>query len=169
MTRRFKPVLPAFIINRSFIVEHNIKNAPHCRFSEDDYYMWQLFFYSNMVVVSNMSLYYYVQRDGSISSSSKAENILTGFEAITNLLSDHTEWNNVYERTKYIMPRWVLGALRSTAVISKYDIFLSVANRMNYKLYMMQLNDFPEIKAKILSRILLCSPKLFYLVVRIFS
>jgi glycosyltransferase involved in cell wall biosynthesis len=169
LTRRFKPVLPAFIIKKSFIVENNILNAPHCRFSEDDYYMWQVFYSADKVAVSGMELYYYVQRRGSISSSSKADNIMTGYSAFVNLIDSHPEWEGLFDNTRYILPRWVLGALRSTAAISEYRVFHNVANRMNYGFYMKQLASFPEIKAKILSKILLISPRLFFSIVKIAS
>jgi len=169
LTRKFKPILPAFIIKNSFIKDNNIMNAPHCRFSEDDYYMWQLFYALDKVAVSDMELYNYVQRGSSISHSSKSDNIMTGYNAFINLIGSHPEWANIFDKTEYIIPRWVLGALRSTATISKYDVFLSVANRMNYKTCMKQLNGFPEIKAKILSKMFLLSPRLFYSVVRLAS
>lgn len=169
LIRKYKPIFPAFLIRRSFIQENAISSALHCRFSEDDYYMWQVFFKCDRVAVSEMKLYYYIQRDSSISHSSSADKIMTGYNAFVQLLRDHEEWYGIFEGTKYIFPRWVLGALRSAAAMSRYDIFLDIAKRMHYKQHISDLRGFPEIKACILSKVLLVSPMLFYKIVRRFG
>lgn len=166
LLRKFRPVLPALLINRRFLADNGIHNNMECRFSEDAYYFWQVFFSLELLPVSDRRLYYYIQRETSIMHSSKAENILTGYRAIKRLVRDHSDKSALFPCFCYLLPRWVLSALRSTARIAAYPDFLSLAERMNYREAAKALSGFPEIKARILAALLRIHPRLFYWAVR---
>lgn len=161
LTRRFAPVLPAILIRRSFLKEHEIYNAMGCRFSEDQYFMWQLFFAAARIAVTEQPLYGYLRRASSIMAASTSGKILTGYAAITQLVNTCTP-PDVFQEFPLLLPRWVLGALNSSARICDYTTFLGIAQRMDYRVQMKCLRHFPERRARILAMLLLLSPKLYY-------
>ena len=124
--------------------------------------MWRIFAEAEEVVSIEVPLYYYLFHQNSTMTSSSAERILTGYQAFTALTADGSFAADFSERP-FILPRWVLGALNSTARIAEnYDSFFAVAEQMDYLRHMAALRQFPEGKARILSQLLRISPKLYY-------
>lgn len=162
LCRTLIPILPAMLLRRSFLTEHGIHATAGCRFSEDMYVMWRIFAEAEEVVSIEVPLYYYLFHQNSTMTSSSAERILTGYQAFTALTADGSFAADFSERP-FILPRWVLGALNSTARIAEnYDSFFAVAEQMDYLRHMAALRQFPEGKARILSQLLRISPKLYY-------
>ena len=161
LCRTLIPILPAMLLRRSFLTEHGIHATAGCRFSEDVYVMWRIFAEAEKVVSIEVPLYYYLFHQNSTMTSSSAERILTGYQAFTALTADGSFAADFSERP-FILPRWVLGALNSTARISDYSDFMAVAEQMDYRRCMKALEHFPEWKARLLSRLLLISPKLYH-------
>ena len=162
LVRTFAPVLPAFLIRKSLIENAHIVNDKNCRFSEDAFYLWQVFFSAERVAVSDRKLYFYLHRPNSIMTSAKSANILTGYRAIQSLVRNHQAVKDFFPEIHYLLPRWVLGALHSAAKISDYKVFCRLAQDMDYRSQMQRLKGFPERKARILSGMLRLSPLVFY-------
>ena len=166
MLRRFLcrtliPLLPSMLIRRSLLMEHAIHAPAGCRFSEDVYVMWHIFAAAEQISYTTAPLYNYLMRPTSTMAASSAGRILTGYTAFRALL-DQTDFLACFSERKWILPRWVLGALNSTARISDYSDFMAVAEQMDYRRCMKALEPFPEWKARILSPLLRISPKLYY-------
>ena len=91
--------------------------------------MWRIFAEAEEVVSIEVPLYYYLFHQNSTMTSSSAERILTGYQAFTALTTDGSFAADFSERP-FILPRWVLGALNSTARIAEnYGSFSQWLNR----------------------------------------
>ena len=167
LVRQFRPVLPGMLINRHFLEENKIKNDVNCRFSEDLYYCWQLFWAAERIAVSNLPLYQYLIRSGSIMTASRASDILTGYQALQRLSEAYKKDTAIFPEIRYLLPRWVLGALRSAARIAAYPDFLGVAEGMDWRAAAKELAGFPEWKARALALALRIHPRLFYAAARL--
>lgn len=161
LCRTLIPLLPSMLIRRSLLLEHDIHAPAGCRFSEDVYVMWRVFAVAEQICYTSAPLYNYLTRPASTMAASSAGRILTGYTAFRALL-DQTDFLACFSERKWILPRWVLGALNSTARISDYSDFMAVAEQMDYRRCMKALEHFPEWKARLLSRLLLISPKLYH-------
>ena len=162
LTRSLIPLLPAFLLRRRFLSDHRIQSAENCRFSEDMYYMWQIFFAAEKIAVCDTPLYFYFLHSGSIMTASSPEKLLSGYDANKELLDNHPQWFRTFPKAVLILPRWVLGALNTAARISSFSVFLDFAKELDYRSYMKKLLHFPEYRARILAMLLLLSPKLYY-------
>lgn len=161
LCRTLIPLLPSMLIRRDMLVRGGLSSAYGCRFSEDVYFMWLVFANAEIIVYSAAPLYNYLHRETSTMNASSKERILTGYQAICALPADprfHADFRNA----ECLLPRWVLGALNSTARIAEYGDFIALAEQMDYRRRMKALKHFPEWKARVLSRLLLMSPGLYY-------
>lgn len=164
LCRTIAPLLPAMLMRRELLLDNHIKSATGCRFSEDVYFMWHLFATAEIVAYTDAPLYYYLVRQGSTMAASSMERIYTGYSAFLSLAEEKTMFKD-FPKANYILPRWVLGALRASARILSYPDFSYIANRMDYRKHMKQMHHFPEKKAKILSKVLEVSPRIFWCIV----
>lgn len=165
LRRSLAPILPSILIRRDMILEQDISVYPGCRFSEDVYLMWLLFSASRNISYTKEPLYGYLYRPGSTMTASSAARILTGYPAFQALSRDPRLGD--FPGRRYLLPRWVLGVLRSSAKISTYPDFLGVAEKMNWQEMAQALVGFPEWKAQVLAALLRFHPRLFYTAVRI--
>lgn len=161
LCRSLVPILPAMLIRREWLLSQKIHAPAGCRFSEDIYVMWQIFASAEQVSYTPTPLYHYLLRPNSTMTASSAERILSGYHAFAALTETSTFAPDFPERS-YILPRWVLGALNSTARIADLDTFLATAKQMDYRRHMKALRRFPDGKARLLARLLLLSPTLYY-------
>lgn len=165
LCRGLAPILPSMIIRRDIILRWDISVYPGCRFSEDVYLMWLLFSVSRNVSYTNEPLYSYLRRPGSTMTASSAARILTGYPAFQALSRDSRLED--FPLRRYLLPRWVLGALRSSARIFAYPDFLRIAEAMDFPATAKGLTGFPEWKGRLLAALLRIHPRLFYQVIRI--
>lgn len=161
LCRTLIPILPAMLIRKSLLLENDIQSRYGCRFTEDLHIMWRIFAAADKISYTKTPLYDYLIRPGSTMEASSCERIMTGYTAFQEMTNDSAFLPDFLERN-YILPRWVLGALNSTARISDYSDFMAVAEQMDYRRCMKALEHFPEWKARLLSRLLLISPKLYH-------
>lgn len=166
LCRTVIPILPAMLIRRAMILEKNLSAYPGCRFSEDVLFMWLLFASSEKIAYTQKSLYYYLRREGSTMTASSAGRIITGYKAFQALEHD-LRFDVSFPGREYLLSRWVLGALRSSAKISDISVFLSLARQMDYRAHAAAMRNFPEKKARILGAILYLNPRIFYSVIRL--
>lgn len=161
LCRTLIPLLPSMLIRRSLLLEHDIHAPAGCRFSEDVYVMWRVFAVAEQICYTSAPLYNYLTRPASTMAASSAGRILTGYTAFHALLHE-TDFLDGFSERNWILPRWVLGVLNSAARILPYQGFLSVAEQVDYAHCMVALRHFPEWKARLLSRLLLISPGVYY-------
>ena len=164
LRRTLIPILPAMLIRRDMILEEDLSVYPGCRFTEDIYLMWLLFSASRNTSYTKEPLYGYLCRPGSTMTASSAARMLTGYPAFQALSRDPRLGE--FPGRQYLLSRWVLGVLHSSAEISAYPDFLQVAEKMNFRSVAKELVYFPEWKARFLALALRIHPRLFYRIIR---
>ncbi|MGO5023960.1 glycosyltransferase family 2 protein [Lawsonibacter sp. LCP25S3_G6] len=165
LCRTLIPILPAMLIRREIILEYDLRAKDGCRFSEDVYFMWLLFSRAKDIAYTQAPLYHYLRRPNSTMTASSAARIITGYEAFYTLSQD-PNFTGDFQGVSYLLPRWVLGSLRTAAGISSYPVFYELAQKMDYRTHAQALQGFPERKARILAICLRISPRVFYNVVK---
>ena len=161
LCRTLIPILPTMLMRRELLVENGLTTAQGCRFSEDVYFMWLVFSNVAAVVYSTAPLYNYLRRESSTMTASTADRILSGYRAFCGLMDD-SRFLSDFPGAELLLPRWVLGALNSSARICDYGTFMDIARQMDYRTHMKKLLRFPERKARILAALLLISTRKYY-------
>ncbi len=169
LIRNIKIIAPGMLVNKKLIVSNNLWYDEKIRFSEDLHLIWRLLFTVNRVVYNPSPIYNYLQRENSIMTSSNVKKILTGYYGFSSLVEELKTLNNDdryynYEIVKFILPRWVFGALRSAAKMLSLKNFIKLAEEMDYKKHMRELILFPDFKTRVLSELLVFNWKLFYII-----
>ena len=161
--RRIKIISPGLIIKKDFLIQNSISYKPGIKFSEDQIYIWNILSrVKNIAFISN-ELYFYLIRPNSTMTASKEEKILTGYKAFYELHKDIEKGTiDCGKYGKYILPRWILGVLHSSAKHMNYAEFKHLSESMCYKRGLKELIRFPEKKSKLLVRIGLTNRFLFY-------
>lgn len=159
LKREIKLISPGILIKRSFLFNNNLWYKEEIRFSEDQHFIWRLLFLSEKVGYFGTPIYNYLIRENSTMTSSKKDKILTGFHGFSELNESLYKLNTV---TKFILPRWVFGALRSATRTMEFHEFFELAKSMNYKKYGRSLLSFPDFITRIMALLLILNLKCFY-------
>ncbi len=169
LTRKYKLICPATFIRKDFLVEHNLWYNKNILFSEDQEFLWRVLFTTESMAYNETPSYNYFLRSNSIMTSSNIEKMWTGFLGIQNFCAEKAKEGKHPEIVKYILPRWVLGTLRTTTKLLNYKDFSKFADKMNAKTYIRMLKGFPENKARLLALLMIINRHLFYFIMRRFS
>ncbi|MEG0576551.1 MAG: glycosyltransferase family A protein [Bacilli bacterium] len=162
LKREFEIIVPSFLIKKEFLQKNQILFEENARFSEDQIFMWKCFLNIDTAVYLSTKNYFYFQRSNSIMASTNEKKVITGFLALNKFV----ETEEIKESIKrYIIPRWVLGALYSASKSVLFDEFLSLYQAMDGVSLIKKMKGFPEKKAVLLSKISF-NPKLLYLCCR---
>lgn len=168
LLRKVQLFAPGLLIRREWYLSNGIQYNEKIRYSEDQYFVWDVLAYVNEICLVDEKLYWYLNRDNSTMTTSDKERIMTGYEAFKRLDEKQLRNANLWgENQGYIFPRWMLAVLRVISKYMKFREFEEVANAFQYKTYMKKLYTFPDIRVKILVRLMLCSKYIFYLIARI--
>jgi len=148
---------------KTVILKENKLFFKNIRFSEDRCFVWDMLRVINHGANIKGVLYYYVIRSGSIMRSTKLKSILeiypTMKEVQLKMQNDPSVPNIV---KKFLLPRWVLGILRSgSRLLDKRDFPILIQEfeaRKNAKILLF----FPDIRIKLVALVLFFSPRLYY-------
>lgn len=166
LKREYQIVCPAMFIRRDFLIKNGFWYDESVRFSEDQLYIWNVLFTAESVVYNRTALYNYYIRSNSIMTSSSSDNILTGYSAIKRFCESKTIKDDFPEIVTMILPRWILGALRTSTKLMSNKDFKLLAKQMESKKNMHSLLKFPESRARKMARLFIFSPEVFYFVAR---
>lgn len=127
--------------------------------SEDQHFIWRLLSVINGAVFLDEPLYQYLRRPGSIMTSTKMQNVINSYPAICEL-PELYDGNPLVK--SFLVPRWVLGTISSTAKTSDYTDWVLLYKNINGKAHMKKLLRFPSIKVKARAAVCLISKKSYY-------
>lgn len=168
LRRQLRIIVPGILIEKEYLIENELYYDEKMRFSEDQVYIWRILFAGSRFSYIVTPLYYYHYHEKSIMTSSTSKNILTGYYGVKRLVSDIE--NGLYEIPQnistYILPRWVLSALKSSSRMLNYESWENMATEMEYNNYIVNLGEFPDFKVRILSIIMRVNKKIFYQIAR---
>ena len=167
--RREQPLIsPALLIRRSFLVSRQLEYPPELRFSEDMLFIWKLLYAAEGLCFLDYPFYAYLLHPGSTMSASPLPKILSGYRGFA-AFDEQLRAERPDERlAAWILPRWILGTLRSAAQMLSFEDFCALAEKVQYRTNMRRLRGFPDRRAAVLARLLLLSRRAFYLAVRRF-
>lgn len=163
LLRRRRMIVPATMFRSSFVEEVGLRYATAIKFGEDVEFLWRAILAVDSVQYSSSELYGYVRRPGSTMSSSPVGKVLTGYEGFRILAGEVRDdpaadpWV-----AEWLLGRWVLGALRSSAMTLDLQDFVALAERMDYRQHCLHLSHFPDVRVRLLASILGRSPRLFH-------
>ena len=163
--RKYKIIVPAMLFRKKLIEAENLYFNELIRFSEDQEFIWRILFKIKLCAYNESMLYNYLSRDNSIMKASSIENIMTGYNGIKVMLNQLDKYSekNIFDK---IMCRWVLGSLHSASKMMNYEDFKSLAIKMNYQNYVINLFFFNDYRVKILACVLSINLKSFYKILK---
>lgn len=161
LDRSIQILAPGTLYKRSWLLENGLwfEKIP---WSEDQQFIWRILSVTEKAVFMNSTFYQYLQRPGSIMDSSSISKMICGYEEIQKL-------PQLFENgivCEYLVPRWVMGTINSASVISDYSEWCKLWERIEAKKSFKVLLNFPDYRVRILSILGICSPKLYYLLMR---
>lgn len=162
LQREILVISPGMLIKKDFIEEKKLKYKEDCTFSEDMEYIWRALFACEKVYYIDCPMYNYLTRPNSTMTASKSHKIVTGYSAMVRLHMELVNFDGHEYVKKYILSRWVMGALNTVARISSYEDFKAMCDTMNYKDNSKTLLSFPSTKVKILALSLLLSRRSYF-------
>lgn len=163
MKRRLKIHCCSLLLNRKYLIDNNILFNESLRFGEDVEFMWRLFPSIEKIGYIKAPYYKYLLRENSLMSNQNIERIINLNEIYSNtILNIKKQYPNDEKVLKFMPARTTIALIHSFAKQSNYNTFRELIIRLKYKDILKQLYNFPDIKIRILARILNYSPKVFY-------
>ncbi|MCI6329404.1 MAG: glycosyltransferase family 2 protein [Erysipelotrichaceae bacterium] len=158
LKRSIVSLLPGTIFKKEFLINNDIWE-PKIKWSEDQYFMWEVFNKAERVVVSSYVNYNYLQNvAGSIMNSTSVEEMLKSYIEFESLSS---KMNNI-KIADLLVPRWALGCCHVLSARSDYESFVLFLNKTHYKIWIKKLLKFPSLKVRVLAFIGLISKRIFF-------
>lgn len=158
---RFDAYCGCFLIRKDLLVDNNIFFNENVKFSVDQGFMWKVIDCSNSISVNYSKIYNYYLRPGSIMTSSKKDQILSGVNDYVDTINGLK--NVPYDR-KIIIDRWKMGILHSSAKLTDYGGFCNIKEEMKVDYF--NCLRTPLLKIKILSSIGIISDKILYIIMK---
>jgi glycosyltransferase involved in cell wall biosynthesis len=166
LKRRIKLIFPGLLIRKDIIEANNLWFNESMKYNSEQYFIWKLLLITNKVVFIKDKLYNYLVRGGnSIMASADTNAVMSGFNAMKNLQAEIKGHQTI---KRYILPRWVFGALKSSAGRMDFKNYFELAKRISYKSYLKYLIIFPDPFISVLSVIMAINLRLFYKICRLF-
>lgn len=128
------------------------------RFSEDQYFIWELLTHISNAVYINAPYYYYYRHSGSIMTASKKDAIISAYYAF----KEHPTISKSPLLTRFMLSRWVFGSIRTGAKILDYSDWIDVCNKTEAQKHMNNLLSFPDLRVRIAAFLFTISKKIFY-------
>lgn len=167
LKRTISFVLPSMMFRKSFLLDNGLWFNENTRFSEDQYFMWEVILSSHKTVYMNRKMYGYYLRENSIMTGSPYDKICIGIDEYSkfcdSLKERYPEYDSMISK---ILPRWELGTLYSCAKLVPYDQYLDLYQRMNGRTLLKRVMGIGESKAYLLALVSSISPKLIYALCR---
>lgn len=161
LTREKVVLVPGTFYRKDFLKENKVSHNG-IRWSEDQYFMWQVLDKINSAIYIDCVLYNYYRHPVSVMSSTSTETILEAYGAFQEMSLSISE----HEIRKLLLPRWVLGCLHELAHRSSYDEWEKFGEKTNIREKLRVLLKFPSWEVRMLSVIGLVSKKIMYWVLR---
>lgn len=153
---------PGTLWRKSLLLTYNIM-FEKMAWSEDQHFVWRALRYVDKAVYIKKSLYYYMQHEGSIMNSTKAESMIESYHTLCDL--EHIYQHNKM-LSKYIVPRWIIGTLNSAALSNKYVEWKKIMEQIDGRRKLKVLLEFPNFKVRCSALLGIALPRMYYLIMR---
>ena len=167
LKRKKKILAPGTVYNREWLESLNL-HFEKLPFSEDQHFIWRVLLVIDEIVIIHDQLYNYLIRQNSIMTSSNGDKIILGYQKIEELNEQIQKSNRAIDDVKkFMLSRWVLGALRSSCGMLNWRDYKKVAVKMNYKSNCAKLARFPDKAVNLLAIIAMTNLRVFYTSIRL--
>ena len=145
--RKVKFISPAMLIKKRFLEINRITYDEGCLFAEDDLYVWKVLASVGAIGYIDSCLYHYYTRENSTMTKKGIERFLTVVKFTEDTYKDFIllSVNTIEIRDKFVA-RHYLGVLHAAALVNNYSNFLTLFNKMNFKMTVDNINknDFEK-------------------------
>lgn len=159
----------SLFINRKYLESQDLLFNENSRYSEEYIFITRLLFNSKKVIHVRKKLYNYCIRKGSVSTSSKIDVILNGFnkikEASNIYINENDEYCKIYNR--YAHARWILATCRWSSKYFNYKDYKILMKKLNAKEELKKIYDFPDRKTRIAAKVYCTSELLAYVLFKV--
>lgn len=163
LRRTINFVVPSMFFKRKFLLDNNLYFRNSIKFSEDQPFIWSVILHSEKSLYSYKKMYGYYVRENSIMTSSSADKILTSYHEYVSFIDElKNEYSNHNDVLDMIIPRWCLGALYTSANISKYQTFKQIYEEMEGKKILKKIKGINDRNTTILAIVAKISPLFMY-------
>ena len=165
LLRKVRVLTPgSWCVRRELLLDNNIR-FEEIRYSEDVLFVWDVLMYANRVIRIRKALYNYMVRPGSIMTSASLSKIDKSYPFFERLNERYMASENASQVVKeYLLPRWVIGILHSSARLCTYKEFCELCELYEAKKHCKRLRKFQDVKVVGLSYLYGISPLAFYIV-----
>lgn len=167
LVRKLKIHCCALLIDRQYLLSHNLWFNEKLRYGEDIDFMWRLFPTLDAIAYTGNSTYLYLQRAGSLMTSQSMERVVTLLDifkiTINQLLLEYPYDKKVL---KYLYGKAALAFYRTFAETSSYELFIELLQKTNYRKNVWRVIFIGNLRLALLTMTLMISPKLFVVVVK---
>ena len=158
LLRTVIPLVPGTFYKKTFLQKNNIRH-PNLRWSEDQYFMWNVLNNLTKAVKNNCITYNYYRHTGY--SVMNSTNIDTIYESYLEFIKLNQKINEKLVKD-FLLSRWVLGCCHILAKRNNYYTFKTISNRLMLKRHLFKLMKFPIFKIRVTSLIGIINIRLLY-------
>ena len=159
----------SLFIKNKFLKKINLKFNENSRYSEEFSFITLLLHEAKIVSHLEQKNYNYCLRNGSVSTASDIEKVVNGFEEIKKqdklLKNCNCKYCKKYKEFAY--SRWIIATSRFCSKHYKYKDYKRLMNKLNYKIYMKKLYNYPSRKIRIVAHFIMFSLFLSYNLFRV--
>ena len=156
-------VLPSMMMKKNFLLDNNLFLNEAIRFSEDQMYIWDVFFKCDKAIYLPAKKYGYYLRENSTMTASPYRKIVNGVEEYDKYVKGlKDKYPNKKDIIDLILPRWQLGVLYSSARLLNREEFDSLYELVDGKSILKRIKGINEIKAYLLAIVSSASKGLLY-------
>ena len=167
LVRDINFILPSMMFKREFLLKNKLILNENIKFSEDQMFMWEVIFKSSKSIYLYKKMYGYYLREKSIMTSSPYQKIIKGFEEykifVSLLENNYPDFRHII---KYILPRWKLGVLYTSANLLSREEFNKLFNKLDGKQILDIIKSLKDRNSCLLALVAKISPNLLYLLCR---
>lgn len=167
LKRTVRFVVPSMMFRKEFLLENNLWFNENTSFSEDQMFIWNVIFHSNVSIYLDQDLYGYYLRERSIMTGSAYGKIMTGYREYEKFTKQLVEsYPEKEDLIRLILPRWELGTLFAAASLINRKEYKKMYDSMNGKTILKRIKGIGENNAYLLALVSAISADLLYYLCR---
>lgn len=155
--KKFLTACWCMLVKKSLLDKNGLRFNKKVKFSVDRAFIWKVIDLSDKISINYSQLYHYYLREGSIMTSTKKENLLSGVE---NFTREIRSLENLPFDSEILINRWKLGILHSSAKLVSFDDYRTLREEIGFSYR--EAMKIPTSRAKLLCTLGIVSEKMLY-------
>ncbi|MBQ7995509.1 MAG: glycosyltransferase [Bacilli bacterium] len=159
LTRKTVLIAPGTLYRKDFLIRNDLFFFP-IPWSEDQHFLWRVLSKSRKVSYVKGAFYHYLVREKSIMVSTENYKKIESYHYFDELVKSESIRHPIVK--KFLLARWVLGTLNSSAKSGTYSDWKTLYRQLDAKNKCKILYKFPHVKTRFLAFCLRYFPKLYW-------